>query len=608
MPCPAPLPSDFLYAYLPEVVREEYDPGKAIEAYCKSIADLYNIFRCYNYSLRDMQGNNDCPADLLKYLSHTVGITDLDDKLNEPQKRQHIGDAIPWYKSKGTLESFQIALRALGFDPQIIELWSNYNRTVFKSAPDIPLSIGGAINPAYDPNNTTDGLVKYKTSNIDLQLVIISAQPTNFIDTVLNTIEEVRPVHITLRNIDTIFNITDQMTEGDDVSAQILFTLHDLFRMPYPTCCLYFGFDDVYEFYYDGKIAYDNTDVFFDSMPGSGHHFAYFDNGTVYYFDGALAYDGSNDPLGHPYLFDGNAYNAHFYYDCCGYPSEADNVTAVIDFSNFVDQFFENSCHLFYDGGPSYDPHYFDGTFNYDGECGLEDATYAELIFGNMQDNIITSDDVRTSLDIAMSDIWRDTSCILYDGTLYFGGQISPNLYDGEFVFDGTVYYNGGFTSTAPYTCDEDVYFDTTSYFYDGMIDYTGHYTGPCFAHFDQCEDAGGGLDDLSITLGDFVTSDTETMSDSMVFAINFPFSDNFPSSTDSMAVELDVPIADPVGFTFNGGALYDGVVGYNYDNGEADILTIVLQYVSTTPYDSGAYYDSGGFYDTGGGTVIIVV
>jgi len=340
---------DHKFNLLPEHIRTISDPDGFLKEFFRGFADFEDYFDQLLKQLSALPNPFETPEEFLGVLGGNIGI-DVPYALDETVKRLKIARAIDWYKIKGTHDSFDFLLKSLGFSATVTELWTDYNLTKFDETPDVyPILADGSPNPAYDPFDYNDGLIKYKSSFFDLQAAEIG-ETISFesLPIILDAIEEVRPITRTLRTLTYVKNLSDEFPEvTDDHEGEIIFMTEDRNNWTdnmYPSCLL-FGCN-LTGYTYQGGIDYATTDVLYDDPTGDPGCTEFYDHGIYPYYDGvAIAnYSGLSSPGGTEFLYNGDTLDGTLFYEACHEPDELE----VLIQSDFEDPFLGDSL-VYYD-------------------------------------------------------------------------------------------------------------------------------------------------------------------------------------------------------------------------------------------------------------------
>lgn len=583
---------DYLYELFPLQVHA-FDTDEVLKGFFRAVADLRQYLVDLTKGLPALNNPFECPEEFLGWLGGLVGI-DVPYELPLILKRLRIARAVPWYKIKGTHDSFRIALLSLGLDADIIELWSDYPGLNYSEIPDVyPVLPNGDPNPAYDPDNITDGLIKYKTSYFDIILgIIVDSIPSDIIKLILASIEEVRPITRTLRNIalgkfmeDTFEPPTDEVEASANMRLKDKYPFSSLtgtcldYSCGAPEFALY---DGLSPYIFDGTIDY-GTEIPICTV--------FYDNAEEGFFDNVMIadYSGLLDSQGMPFLYSG-IYNATLTYGEC---QEKDELQIDMAMS-IIDDFWTNLGFLTY----SHLDIFFDGSegYVYDNIGGPTDDLEIGMAYSN-EDTVTFDDDADFEALFDLEDIFL--SAITYDGEegykydmdCHTYGEAIIDIYDGTYLFDGATYYTSSglpnFDGTIGWTydCNPELYFDNLSYM----------------------------ADELAIEFSDFGPEDTfDTPTDDLQVAMGLEDEDNFTLPTDDLTVEFVEELFDYFmnPYIYDGTILYDGGIelfggwGLVYD-GSNTFGSFGTYAGSPFEYDGTLFYDApsgdtygGAFYD----------
>ena len=121
----------FYNKLLPWVFRNN-DPEGAMKAIVDGVQEQHNQLRDLALALPRLVDLDNVPAQYLAYLADHVG---LDVEACDPPNlvREQIRSAVPIYRIKGTILSFESLLRTLGFKATVVPL--------FEDSPDATLSM-----------------------------------------------------------------------------------------------------------------------------------------------------------------------------------------------------------------------------------------------------------------------------------------------------------------------------------------------------------------------------------------------------------------------------------------------------------------------------------
>ncbi len=439
---------DFVYELLPEYVKECLDPSKVIRELFRVYTEERNVFTRLIKQLASLQDPFEAPEDYLEYLAETIGLK-LPYDLPEKSKRSLINRAVPWYKIKGTAQSFQIVFRSLGLGVDVIELWSNYEQTRFSSTPEQSPVIDGVDNPDYDPTDTSDGAIKYKTSFYELSMYPSAVSlSSNIISRALDKLEEVRPATRTLKQIKFSMNLTDDQDDGDGPGGdgglgigsgsgfptpEDLFendgsyTHEDFFDME-STEVLYGGDGQEVIMYGGSGVDYGNTGsrYNYDSDLSQISTPYYYNEGLVYYYNGVIYYDNAHNAIydvvatGLTYAGLGSGVDE---LDIVNYVGVEDRVAGVkVQYDN------ENtSGSIDYSGS--------EALFTYGGSEVIDDLEISADILSDWDDTISSTDDA----DYVVSNTDNADQAyelLIYDGSVSYEGHTHDHSEDNLPVLD----------------------------------------------------------------------------------------------------------------------------------------------------------------------------
>jgi len=355
---------DDIFNTLDTYISQGLDPDDVILRYFRAVADGNDYFKTLAKQLPALKNPFEVPEEFLGTLGKTIGAH-VPYALPESIKRFRVARSVPYYKIKGTHLSFQFLLRSLGFNARVIELWTDWDMEKFQETPDVyPILPDGSPNPAYDPENLTDGLVKYKSSffDIDAESSTSDSLPIDIIESLLLGIEEVRPITRTLRLIFYTVNFEDDFPELDDEFDVGTITgdfrdeasWNDYMWAP----CWTYGCDGTGATYAGGY--YYDYEIYFDDPSGTPNCDEYYDNAIQPYYDGVAIADfsGLSSPLGTPFVYSG-VYDGTVFFTAC---EEADTIEGTVT-GTFEDEFVDQQ--ILYDG-----QYYFndDDDIYYDGD------------------------------------------------------------------------------------------------------------------------------------------------------------------------------------------------------------------------------------------------
>jgi phage tail P2-like protein len=488
---------DFLYDLFPDQIHA-FDPEAVLKLFFRAVADFREYFVVLTKGLPALHNPFECPEEYLGWLGGMVGI-DVPYDYPVTLKRLKIARAIPWYKIKGTHDSFRIVLRSIGFDAVVEELWSDYQGTHFSTTPDIyPVLPNGSPNPAYDPNNLTDGLIKYKTSYFDVILgMLVDTLPDDIIHDILAAIEEVRPITRTLRNIQIGKYLEDYFdVPTDELEGYMEMDLKDKYPFSFTagTCIDYscgspeFAYyDGMSGYFYDGAIDYSND------IPLCTE---FYDHAKEAFYDGLeiADYSGLLDSQGNPFLYSG-VYDVTMTYGEC---SEKDELDIDITMSDVEDVFwgFQGSItydqdEIFYDGEQNL---YYDNLIH----NAIDELTIG-ISFGDItEDPILIDDDLGVDI-IPIDDFDYFNPTVHYDGEYTYGmtchtyGDADYYCYNGTFLYDGSILYNG--------SASDFIYDGSTGWNYD--CNATLHYNNIDYDDVLEIDFSGPGSEDIFPTIDD---------------------------------------------------------------------------------------------------------
>lgn len=192
-----------------------HDPDDVIRYF----ADLLEAWRVREageiLAFEDLFDPQKCPEEWLPHLAERIGLR-IDQDFPEAVRRRQIRLALDWYRSKGLEESIRTRFLSLGYEAFVDELWTD--------------GFGGAteqLGPDWMPH-----------ARIDLRLLQFDVHspvsPTDF-DELTRYIEEVRPIHVLVREVITGIVAIDRFgvpTDDDgtaDISVSPVMTIEGTF-------------------------------------------------------------------------------------------------------------------------------------------------------------------------------------------------------------------------------------------------------------------------------------------------------------------------------------------------------------------------------------------
>ena len=616
---------DFVYNLLPEYVKECLDPKKVVRELFRVYTEERNVFTKLIKQLSALQDPFEAPEEYLEYLAETLGL-ELPYDIPETAKRSLINRAVPWYKIKGTAKSFQIVFKSLGLGADVTELWSNYNQTRFSPEPEQHPVIDGVDNPDYDPTDTDDDVIKYKTSFYELNMYPSAVNlSSNIISRALDKLEEVRPITRTLKQIKFNMNLTDDADDGDgpggdgadgvgsgngfpipedDFENDIEYTDDDYFRLS-ATTVTYGGIGCELLTYGVYDITYGDSGINYryDNDPSCVETEYNYDQGFINFYDGSVLYDNATDITYQPEIL-GLTY------------AGAGNAVDELEMVNVLDTEDRiRGIKIKYDNVPSAGAITYDGSdpsFTYDGsEINDELEIQAELQ-NDFEDSPVFSDDadyVVTTGD--ESDKAYDF--LSYDGSIYYDNNhtytYSP---ENEYLLDDLEYQPTGEISDTVTTSDafdavidmfdvvpnitdqteEVVYIESSDDIvettkYDGLDTDGSPYTyGMGYISYGSRTYSDG----LDITSDFGETDDSVTMSDVVDFG--YETSDSVISSD-----EFGIYLIEDEFDAYRSGLLYNGAIDYYGNILNPDLIPFDLESSGYT-WDQGNTYNGAITYD----------
>ncbi len=306
------------------------------------IDSIFDIFDELNEKGTDqfykLMSINDIPDDLINHLSALVGWRQTDYNYNYLTYRDLVRNIIRIYKIKGTLLSYDIFFRALGYEAKMYELWWDENGKLVREKP-----IGA-------PNSSLSNYVLNRSNFLEFELNVSFANDPNFPDPFVGGNEEflrimidylkfLKPVHI--RYLPILLNIP-RFVEHPIVLERIT-----------PVIIL-------------GDIMPSNTGINYDVLPQPVDNFALYGleqihDYTDFFYNNAIRY-GSN--LLRTVTYDDVVYPATILqredviYGSSNCPIQEEfNITIGLT-KHIADEKFElrYSNYVYYDEGIDYDP------------------------------------------------------------------------------------------------------------------------------------------------------------------------------------------------------------------------------------------------------------
>jgi hypothetical protein len=610
---------DFVYELLPEYVKECLDPEKVIRELFRVYTEERNIFTRFIKQLASLQDPFEAPEEFLEYLAETIGLK-LPYDIPEESKRVLINRAVPWYKIKGTAQSFQIVFRSLGLGADVVELWSNYEQTRFSPTPEQSPVIDGADNPDYDPTVTDDGIIKYKSSFYELSMYPSAVNLTsNIISRALEKLEEVRPATRTLKQIKFSMNLTDDADDGDGPggdggegvgSGNGFPTPEDEFEN-----CGDLSLSDDFELTstlvtYGGTgpaiLTYGVYDVTYGTS-GSQHLYNrsledaevdyYYDQGHINFYDGEVSYDNATNILYAPEI-QGLTY--------AGYGSTIDELE-IINFVDVEDRL--RGVKIKYDNIPSAGAITYDGSdpsFTYNGSEVADELEIFGSLENDFQDSTTFSDEadyVVTTGD--ESD--KAYTFLSYDGTIYYDNQHTYTYNEeNEYLLDELEYQpTGELEDTVPLADYMDVMIDLLDVVPD-ISDETEEvvYIADSDEFIETITYNGQDVDGSPLTYGvGFISYNTRTYSDTISINMDLGELQDSVAFTDtvdfSYEVNDSIVISDEFGIyhvqdsldSYRSGLTYNGAIDYYGNILNPDLVPFTAGEGSIGNWDQGHFY-----------------
>lgn len=183
-------------------------------------------------SMTDLFDPDRCPAAYLPYLAEAIGLP-LFDGDTESSKRYQIRSAVSVFKKKGLKSAFEELFSSLGYVIDITPVWVNPHDLPAPTF-DTGLEDDIAQAPAYS------AAPYYPDSQVDVKFIRVdpnaSLQPTEIAE-LLRRFEEVRPIHVTVRDIIAGFQFIDTMPTPTDAPVSTLtLRFYDRADIAFLTC------------------------------------------------------------------------------------------------------------------------------------------------------------------------------------------------------------------------------------------------------------------------------------------------------------------------------------------------------------------------------------
>lgn len=242
---------DVIRRSLPEsyLVNSDGTENELIAHYLMTMEDSQNRVKAEIDILDQQIDFTQVRTDLLAYLGSTIDVT-IDDSEPEEFQRSLVGNAIQYYRIKGTGQAYKIRGKISGFDVTVNNLFKIAPEYVSSFSSDdiyeVPPNSGNyfTVLPPGSVSGTATGLgCDYcMTSFIKLNFEIVKEQPPavvgegNFFDRLTYKLREIIPIHVR----DVLFELTATTTiEAND--QQVLVSSQETSFIPLP---FFYRFDN----------------------------------------------------------------------------------------------------------------------------------------------------------------------------------------------------------------------------------------------------------------------------------------------------------------------------------------------------------------------------